>query len=189
METVAAIRASPNSTWWLFANALKYSPARIPILASIGMQLMTAKRALRVACSCGRAPCQSSVTVTGEHNNGVSLRLNWSQRPRTEVSRARELRSRYQSQSKQTSRSDSPEPLPFPKPANMGLRIWQVLPVFPHANQGLHGLPATGGSATVLIADGLTDQFRNTGALLPRPDMQCLPDVLLEVKLSSSHDV
>ncbi len=99
------------------------------------------------------------------------------------------LRSRYQSQSKQASRSDSPEPPPFPKPANIGLRIWQVPPTFPHANQGLHGLPATGGSASVLIADGLSDELRNTGALLPRPDMQCLPDVFLKVELSSFHDV
>lgn len=54
------------------------------------MQLTAANNPLRVVCSCGRAPCQSSATVTGEHNKAVSPWLNLSHRARTAASRARE---------------------------------------------------------------------------------------------------
>src|ERR1700752_5370674 len=46
------------------------------------------KRAFRVDCSLGRAPCQSSATVTGEHKRGVSSLLSWLQRAIKASSRA-----------------------------------------------------------------------------------------------------
>ena len=54
------------------------APARRPISKSIGTHWMTAERSSRILCSSGRAPCQSSATVTGEHTSTAWLRARLS---------------------------------------------------------------------------------------------------------------
>jgi hypothetical protein len=64
-----------------------------------------------------------------------------------------------------------------------------MLSALPKADEGLHGLLAPSGGSTIFFTNSLADEFGNGGSLLPRSDVQGLPDVFVQIKLGTFHDV
>ena len=91
------------------------------------------------------------------------------------------LRSKCLNQSGRTSRRDSLEPHTPPESPNVGLRLGQVVAVFPDANECRHRLAAIGDGGSVAIPHRLPDQLGNRGTVLSGPNMQGLPDVLIKI--------
>ncbi len=62
-----------------------------------------------------------------------------------------------------------------------------AVPTYPH--KGLHGLPASFQPAEKAFTNRLPHQFRNASPLTACSLMQSIPEIVIEVKLSSFHEV
>src|SRR5690242_20530469 len=73
--------------------------------------------------------------------------------------------------------------------ANLGPCVWAVIRSLADSDEAFHRRPAPLEVAEVALSDGLPDQFGDTGFLTLCPRVERTPQLVVQIKLCSPHDV
>jgi hypothetical protein len=81
------------------------------------------------------------------------------------------------------------QPFPAAEAADMGLRVSYLGAILPYPNNRQHRFPARVQRYKIPFPHCSAHEFRDTGALLPGPNVQCRPQIFSQIELNSLHDI